>query len=186
VNSKTGLVHAYSARLYNDGRSDGCVGSLLDLKEILPSAKSAVAQPSAFVRATAVRQVGWLAEDLHLSMDWDLWNRIALQWETVFCPKVWSYMRFWSGAKTAQADQGFGPEMLISIKRLYQEKNIPPEIMEIKRRALSAIAVRAALGYYKVREFNQMRRVFIFALLNNPLIAFRRAGRMSFRFLLGY
>jgi glycosyltransferase involved in cell wall biosynthesis len=38
-----------------------------------------ILQPSAFFRRSAVEALGWLREDLHYTMDWDLWIRLALR-----------------------------------------------------------------------------------------------------------
>lgn len=36
-----------------------------------------ILQPAAFFRRNAIERVGFLAEDLHYTMDWDLWIRLA-------------------------------------------------------------------------------------------------------------
>lgn len=176
-----GLVHAQAGWIEPDGHVSRHIGAPLDLTRLLPVARSVVAQPSAFARADIVRQLSGVAEDLHGSMDWDLWNRIAVRQRTVFVPEVWSYIHNWENTKTNLLGKqvGFGPDMLKSVQRLYEEQDLPPEIHILRRRALAAIAVRAAIGYYNAGRYQDMQRTFFFALGNHPLYAIKRAGRKS-------
>ena len=163
------------------------VGRPFDLEEILTQARSAVAQPSAFARATVVQKIGGPVQDLHYSMDWDLWNRIAMCSQVVFVPRVWSCMRFWPGAKTSVIAQqaGFGPDMLRSVQRLYQQPDLPPHIRALKRKAIAAIAVRAAHGYANAGKYREMQSAFFLALIQHPWHTLRRARRSSLRLALG-
>ena len=181
VGLRVGLVHGLCGWVLPDGTISQYIGKPLNLVEMLPLARSAVVQPSSFYRAQIVRQVSGLADDLHLSMDWDLFNRIAVQSETVFKPENWACMHYWPESKTFRSAQeaGFGPEMLKSIRRFYQLPNLPSSIQAVRRRALAAIAVRAAFGHYNARQYAEMQKAFWYALCSHPIYALHRARRGS-------
>jgi len=97
-------------------------------------------QPSAFFRRSALERVGGLARDLHYTMDWDLWCRIARSGgELRMVDEVWAAARIYPDTKSASG----GGERLREIYRTncrYKTTWIP----------------RAALGYLygaKVRPY---------------------------------
>jgi hypothetical protein len=60
-----------------------------------------IMQPTVFMRAAAVRQVGGLDESLHFGMDWDLWIRLACRGEVIYLDAVIAQTREYAGTKTA-------------------------------------------------------------------------------------
>jgi glycosyltransferase involved in cell wall biosynthesis len=59
-----------------------------------------ILQQSAFFRRAAVQAVGWLREDLHYVMDWDLLIRLAKRWPLHYEPAYFGCLREYGAAKT--------------------------------------------------------------------------------------
>jgi hypothetical protein len=60
-----------------------------------------VGQPSCFFRRRLLDEFGWLNEQLHLAMDYDLWLRFAEKYAAGIVPVVIGNMRYYSDAKSA-------------------------------------------------------------------------------------
>jgi hypothetical protein len=182
---KVGMVHARTQVVDRHGTPIGEYGRAFNLVDSLRRSQSGVAQPSTFVRAECVRVVGGLAEDLHMAMDWDLWNRLAMETSVSFVPETWSCFRRWQGSKTERDLSAFGPEQLTSVRRFYQQRTLPRELRAVRGEALAAAGVAAAASYCASGRFCDMRRAFLGALRNHPTAAVRLAGRNNTRYLAG-
>lgn len=154
----------------------GYAGEEFRLEEILQTLSCAVPQPSAFARASLIRRLNGVAEDLHLAMDWDLWNRAALESELRFFPDLWSYASAWAGQKTRRHPYDCAPEMLRSMQRLLKRKDVPPGIRSIRRSLLAATSVRCAGDYRRSRRYLKMQLCFLAAFVQCPLLTLRHAG----------
>jgi len=60
-----------------------------------------IMQPTVFMRAAGLREVGGLDESLHFGMDWDLWIRLACRGEVVALDSVIAQTREYAETKTA-------------------------------------------------------------------------------------
>jgi GT2 family glycosyltransferase len=60
-----------------------------------------IMQPTVFMRAAALREVGGLDESLHFGMDWDLWIRLACRGEVIALDAVIAQTREYAETKTA-------------------------------------------------------------------------------------
>ena len=61
-----------------------------------------IMQPTVFLRAARVREVGGLDENLGYGLDWDLWIRLAQRWPVAFVPRVLAATREYPATKTAR------------------------------------------------------------------------------------
>jgi glycosyltransferase involved in cell wall biosynthesis len=59
-----------------------------------------VVQPGSFYRASFVREVGYLDENIHFAMDYDLWLRLLKKGEAVKLDKILAEFRLQSNSKT--------------------------------------------------------------------------------------
>jgi GT2 family glycosyltransferase len=59
-----------------------------------------ISQPATFFRRDLIAQVGGLAEELHLAMDYDLWLRLARVAPPVFVQRPLAAFRWHGGSKT--------------------------------------------------------------------------------------
>lgn len=60
-----------------------------------------ILQQSVFFRRSAVEAVGWIREDLHYAMDWDLLIRLGLRWPLHYEPAYFGCLREYAAAKTS-------------------------------------------------------------------------------------
>lgn len=61
-----------------------------------------IGQPSCFFRGALLQEFGFLDEELHLAMDYDLWLRFSTRYPAGIIPHVLSSMRYHPGAKSAR------------------------------------------------------------------------------------
>lgn len=71
----TDVVYGHAVHLTWDGRFIEYFPAISDRPEDLRTG-CCIVQPSCFVRRRAVERAGWLDEDRHYTMDWDLWCRL--------------------------------------------------------------------------------------------------------------
>jgi glycosyltransferase involved in cell wall biosynthesis len=64
-------------------------------------AKSPTLQPGSFITRKAIAEVGFLNENLHFCMDWDLWLRLLKIGDAQFIPHVMAKLRVHSAAKSS-------------------------------------------------------------------------------------
>ena len=60
-----------------------------------------ILQPTVFFKKTVLESVGFLDETLNWIMDWDLWIRIALKYDVVYCNKFIACSREYNSTKTS-------------------------------------------------------------------------------------
>ncbi len=59
-----------------------------------------ICQPAAFIRANAYREVGMLNDELHLTLDYDLWLKISDRYPMLKVDAHMANSRMWTGNKT--------------------------------------------------------------------------------------
>ena len=60
-----------------------------------------ILQQTVFMRRSVLEEIGWVNEDLHYAMDWDLWIRIGLRYEIGYVPQSLGALRVYSATKTS-------------------------------------------------------------------------------------
>ena len=60
-----------------------------------------IMQPTVFMRADVLREVGGLDESLHFGLDWDLWIRIASRRKVLYLPEPLAQTREYTDTKTS-------------------------------------------------------------------------------------
>jgi len=76
-----------------------------------------VFSPAVFFTRTAYDAVGLLDEDLHFTMDYDLWLRIGRRFGAVHVDAVWALQRQHDQAKSVASFEDFWPERLAVSRR---------------------------------------------------------------------
>jgi len=106
-NQGAGLVYGRGGILDEYGRMvDAFVGfepfSLWRLIHVLDF----VLQPASFFSREAVADIGWIREDLHYAMDWDLWIRLAAAAPVVQVDQILGFSREYPSTKTSSGGWG--------------------------------------------------------------------------------
>ncbi len=95
--------------VYGDGELIARDGSLLgrfsatqpfDLWTLV-NVSDYIMQPTVFMRADVLREVGGLDESLHFGLDWDLWIRIASRRKVLYLPETLAQTREYADTKTS-------------------------------------------------------------------------------------
>jgi hypothetical protein len=121
-NPRLGLISGQTEIIDQAGKPTGNVfGSEPNVINSLLSSENPVSQPSTFFSTSALKEVGFLDETLHMSMDWDLWLRIGARYPTLFIPKMLSKSRNWEMTKTRTQLVRSGPEHIRIVKNFIKQ-----------------------------------------------------------------
>jgi len=121
-NPGVGLITGQTEIIDQAGKPTGNVfGSEPNVINSLLSSENPVSQPSTFFSTSALKEVGFLDETLHMSMDWDLWLRIGARYPTLFIPKMLSKSRNWEMTKTRTQLVRSGPEHIRIVKNFIKQ-----------------------------------------------------------------
>ena len=174
--SDAGFIYGRSVSVDTDWNFLKLRGRPFDVYRALEIAHHDVAQPSAFIHQRALERVGLLDEQLHKSMDWDLWVRIAITHPCYFVPRVWSINRRWPGMKTSLLRCSGAGEYVDIVNKALAEHPEDPRLKSIRRRSLGSAFARAALACYGVRNVSSALRFGLKALFAHPIAALQRIG----------
>lgn len=84
-----------------------------------------IMQPATFFKRDALEQVGYLNESLHYCMDWDLWIKLASQYNVGYINQVIANSREYEDTKTSTGGWTRFKE-IVALMRKYGEKKYPP------------------------------------------------------------
>jgi glycosyltransferase involved in cell wall biosynthesis len=101
-----------------------------------------ILQPATFVRREALEAVGYLDEDLHWCMDWDLWIRIGQRFRVRYLPLPLAQARIHPDAKTSVGGFAKIREMRQIIRR-HSRRRLPPILVIHGGGALYRMGCRA-------------------------------------------
>ena len=136
-NPGVGLITGQTEIIDQAGKPTGNIfGSEPNVINSLLSSENPVSQPSTFFSTSALKEVGFLDETLHMSMDWDLWLRIGARFPMLFITKILSKSRTWEMTKTRTQLVRSGPEHIRIVKNFFKQN---PDF-------LTSIQKRQALG----------------------------------------
>lgn len=144
-------------------------GAKFNLLDSLLSSRNPVAQPSTFINRAILQKIAYLDESLHLSMDWDLWLRIACEYPTRFEPRAWSQTRHWHNSKTAMRLLDSGQEHVQIVRKLRSDQNCKVSKTTL-RRALAAAYGRQAYLDYEGGNDAEFRKALTASLLLYPAL----------------
>jgi hypothetical protein len=138
-----GLITGQTEIIDQAGKPTGNIfGSEPNVINSLLSSENPVSQPSTFFSTSALKEVGFLDETLHMSMDWDLWLRIGARFPMLFITKILSKSRTWEMTKTRTQLVRSGPEHIRIVKNFFKQN---PDF-------LTSIQKRQALGSGYLRK----------------------------------
>jgi hypothetical protein len=105
--------------------------------------------PSVFFTRTAFEAVGGIDEDLHLTMDYDLWLKIGKRYDVRHVDTIWSIQRLHEDAKSIRQYDEFWPERL-AVSRRHGGRLVSPLLLQRYVRSAGArqVVARAVSGVY--------------------------------------
>lgn len=174
---RAGFIHANAEIIdYFGKRSGSYLGKEFDLVASLVQSKNPVAQPATFISKHALLEVGMLDETLHMSMDWDLWIRLAANFPVHYVNETWAAFRVWSGTKSSNISEVSSPEHLTAVKKLVLQSRTKNLSLKYKLKALSASYARDAVYQYKKGQLRLFRKHLFLSLCLSPCLK-ERAGK---------
>jgi glycosyltransferase involved in cell wall biosynthesis len=146
-----------------------------DLKTML-IVGNIVPQPAVFLSTDALKNVGYLDEQWHMIMDYELCIRIGLQFPAVCMPETLAMFRDHPHSKTRSRFEATAGELLRFVAPFCTEKVSPQELRAMKSTMVSRIHYEWALAYlaqgqeYVSKTLEQLRKSFV----HYPLFALKR------------
>jgi len=145
-----GLAYADVVRVNDDGVNPRRIRSRpeFDLWTEL-NLGCGIYSPAVFFTREAFKAVGPLDEELHLTMDYDLWLRIGKRFPVHHVDSVWATQRIHGDAKTIRHYDDFWPERL-SVSRRHGGRLISPLLITryVSQPRRRHLAIRAAGASY--------------------------------------
>lgn len=142
----------------------------LDARKLLSDASPVgIPQPTAFMRREAVQIVGWVDENLHMAMDYDLWVKLALRYPLIYIsgPPL-AALRMHADMKT----KGRVLEDLLSsrsvLERGLSDPNCPPGLSTKGNKAYAKICLDLALLYLQNSKVRISMEYYLRALKSSP------------------
>jgi len=118
-----------------------------------------ICQPACFVRRTAYERVGGLDPELHYTMDWDLWCRLANSGARFYyLPEVLAAVRYYPGTKTLSGDLRRYNEIW-RIEKKYGHKIFPISLLGAYRFDLSVFEAKNRIEILAFHFLNYIREI---------------------------
>ena len=153
----------------NSAITGRCQARVFDLKRMLCRG-NLIPQPATFWRRDVLNEVGELDTELHYSMDFDYWLRIALKYNIAYIPQYLANFRRCPGTKSVSQSASFALDQLHVVNKLYALPELPPEVKQLERHSYSRAYYQIGLGYYSQRHMKTARKYLFQAIKLNPRI----------------
>lgn len=197
-----GVVHGRAMYVDENGRFEGWYPTH-GWRHWLAPFTNVIAQPSAFVSRRAYNAVGGIDPGLSYAMDYDLWLRMAAEYELVYIPSALSAYRIHAESKTMGRTHGvrrsrealdvaknhFGWAPCTRVhewcrQRFEQSHPGPAPRTGVRRRlGIGRCFVRAYAGYNKRPR---LRDALVVALVWRKTLSLGRAGMLRLRRVMLY
>jgi glycosyltransferase involved in cell wall biosynthesis len=146
-----------------------------EFERVLIGAENPIAQPSAFIRRSALEDAGMLDATLHYFMDWDLWLRIGARHRILHVPALWSSYRLHPESKTVSREHL--SLMAAELERMYEtffaSERVPAKLLERRAEALANVRFTAANYALEGGSPPDARRLAARALREHPALLAR-------------
>lgn len=136
--------------------------------------KCLIGQAATLMRRDLLNNIGWLNEDLHFAMDWELWLRIFSYSNAVFVPEPLARCYVHENAKTIQFTDNQLQEHIEVLKMVSRKKLLPDDISAQIPVAISKVYLyKAKLNRLRKKPIVAQSNVFR-ALYSAPYYFFKR------------
>jgi glycosyltransferase involved in cell wall biosynthesis len=135
-----------------------------------------IAQPTVFMRRSALTRVGPLREDLHMIMDYELWIRLLRVSTAHYLPRTrLAAFRMYPESKTVGSAHRAPPELLKVFNNLFNEPSLEPSLRAVRRRAYGRVYLtRAILDVERHRAFPSGLWWYAKSVVYRPRLALAR------------
>ncbi|HSF68235.1 MAG TPA: glycosyltransferase, partial [Nitrospiraceae bacterium] len=141
-----------------------------------------ISQPTVFLHREAIDRVGMMNVDLNYAMDYDLWIRIAAQYQVLYLSAVLANERHYPSSKTVAAPELGLKGRLQALERFFSCAH-PPAIHALKSMALATNCFKLSRYYLGMGNPAEARATALKALKVRPPM--RLVGSNMHLFALG-
>lgn len=153
--------HPEAGMVYADGLKINSEGFLIDwfhypqysLKDLLGF--NILLQPASFMRREALEAGGFLPLESNLTLDQELWIRIAARYPLVHVEGTWAVERSHDSAKTLSLAARYGPDAFQLVDSLRQDPLFAPTIEQSFRQIYAGLHVFSARRLIDARQPRQ-------------------------------
>jgi hypothetical protein len=156
-------------------------GKQMDFEEVL-CWSCHLSQPTVFLRREVIDQVGMMNTEFHYAMDYDLWIRVASQYQIRHLPVVLANERHYPTSKTVAAPE-LGLKGRIHALEHFSTCSHQPDICSLKRRALATHCFKLSRYHLGSGDFIAARAYALRAIRTGPPM--RLMGINLLMFVLG-
>ena len=179
-----GFLHGKAKIISESGEPLFDRGASFDLIKSLRTSHQPIAQSSAYFSTKAVSEIGYLDENLHMSMDFDVYVRLALEHVNCFFPEILSFFRKTDTSKTAITEANFGPDHEKTLDKIYFNDDIDSKLIDIRREAYCSAKLRSFSGFMRLEDLSQARKAYFQALIIDPIQCLKNTKSYYLRYLL--
>jgi len=168
-----GFSYGDWSEIDSDGNIQGTFSSERpSVLNLLRTVKSYVAQPTLFFRRKALEDIGFVDEDLHMVMDFELLLRLLSKYEPLQVDKLLASYRTHPATKTNRLETLAWHEREIVFRRTLSNKKIPADVHALKKEIMGIFFRRAAYEHIcSLRVLKGFRSIFL-SLVYNPFQLF--------------
>ncbi len=136
---ESGIIHGDWTYIDQAGHTTGQgYGASCNFQRLLNRGQDPyVAQPASFYKADLIQRVGWLDENLHLSMDYDLLLRLAQSAPMLYLPRSLASFRVHTLAKTSSSADRHWQESFLVQRRYGGRYLVIPRLKYWRYRSLA-------------------------------------------------
>ncbi len=141
-----GFVHSDCSIIDTKSRVSGSIEHTPRTLPMMIGDGNCIAQPTAFMRRSALRQVGPMREDLHMVMDYELWIRLLRVSPSHYMPgKRLAAFRMYPESKTVGSAHRTPPEILKVFDGLFSDPSLEPCLRSVRRQAYGRVYFHRAV-----------------------------------------
>ena len=124
-----------------------------------------IMQPATFFKRKTLQDVGYLDENLHYCMDWDLWIKLAAVSEVKYIPELLACSREYGETKTSTG----GDKRLVEITKLLQKYSGKQVPLGVKSYRASTFYTKNLNAVWPIRKFAGAYLTYIHKYLNSQI-----------------
>jgi glycosyltransferase involved in cell wall biosynthesis len=144
------------------------VGEPFDLDFCLKNLIDPMPQPSVFISKKSLQMAGFLDENLHYAMDYDLFLRINMAIPPIFINEIWSYARYTPDTKTSRYPLGFVKDYFKILEKIFSCPVNKEKYKKLKGPAYASAYLRSARLHFKTGKIFKIIYDLARALVTSP------------------
>jgi len=169
-NPHVDFIYGNAIYIDKDGKTIGRLnGQPFDLRRLLLRIQT-IPQPAMFFRRKLLDEIGYLDENLHYTMDFDFWLKIAKIYTIEYVPQDLAAMRLHTDAKTTSQQDLFYKDELIVLTRFFSQPGLSVSLKNAEPLAFARCYFRGAEALFRMGSFSESRDLIVRAIRLSPKV----------------